>query len=105
MGADETQIEALFGAALRIATAQKSISLPTRAEATYAEYRRQKAIVSAGFGYSFGDTVQLPARVAKWSMSTCRTCLLHFSLGEPNSRSHASNALHCIAGGANFRML
>jgi hypothetical protein len=40
---DETQIEASFCAAIRIAKEQKSITLATRAEATYAEYRRQKA--------------------------------------------------------------
>ena len=43
IGADETQIEAAFCAAIRIAREQKSISLAKRAEATYAEYRRQKA--------------------------------------------------------------
>ena len=43
MGADETQIEASFQAAIRIAKQQKSVSLEKRAEATYAEYRRQKA--------------------------------------------------------------
>jgi adenylate cyclase len=42
-GADETQIEASFGEAVRIAKNQKSISLEKRAEGTYAEYRRQKA--------------------------------------------------------------
>jgi hypothetical protein len=34
MGADETQIEALFRAALKIAKEQKSVSLEKRAEAT-----------------------------------------------------------------------
>ena len=43
MGADETQIEASFHAAIRVAKGQKSVSLARRAEATYAEYRRQKA--------------------------------------------------------------
>jgi serine/threonine protein kinase/predicted ATPase len=43
MGAEETQIEASFQAAVRTAKEQKSISLEKRAEATYAEYRRQKA--------------------------------------------------------------
>jgi hypothetical protein len=43
MGADETEIEASFGEAVRIAKEQKSVSLQKRAEATYAEYRRQKA--------------------------------------------------------------
>ena len=51
MGAEETQIEASFGAAIRIAGEQKSISLKKRAEATYAEYRRQKASASGGRGF------------------------------------------------------
>jgi predicted ATPase len=46
VGADETQIEASFCEAIRIAREQKSISLAKRAEATYAEYRRQKANAS-----------------------------------------------------------
>jgi hypothetical protein len=51
MGAGETQIEASFSEAIRIAQEQKSISLEKRAEATYAEYRRQKANGSAGRGF------------------------------------------------------
>ncbi len=50
MGADETQIEASFCAAIRTATEQKSVSLEKRAEGTYAEYRRQKASGSGGRG-------------------------------------------------------
>jgi hypothetical protein len=50
-GAEETQIEASFCAAIRTAKEQKSISLATRAEATYAEYRRQKASGSGGRGF------------------------------------------------------
>jgi hypothetical protein len=46
LGADETQIEASFCEAVRIAKKQKSVSLEKRAEATYAEYRRQKASAS-----------------------------------------------------------
>jgi predicted ATPase len=42
MGADETQIEASFCEATRIAREQKSISLAKRAEASYAEYRDRK---------------------------------------------------------------
>jgi hypothetical protein len=42
MGADETQIKASFCEAIRTAKQQKSISLATRAEASYAEYRRQR---------------------------------------------------------------
>jgi tetratricopeptide (TPR) repeat protein len=50
-GADEMQIEASFREAIRIAKEQKSVSLEKRAEATYAEYRRQKASRSGGRGF------------------------------------------------------
>ena len=50
-GADEVQIEAPFREAIRIAKEQKSISLEKRAEATYAEYRRQKASGPSGRGF------------------------------------------------------
>jgi predicted ATPase len=42
LGADETEIEASFCAAISTATEQKAISLATRAEASYAEYRCRK---------------------------------------------------------------
>jgi len=48
VGADETQVEASFRAAVRIAKEQKSISLAKRAEITCAEYHRQKAGVFGG---------------------------------------------------------
>jgi hypothetical protein len=51
LGAEETQIEASFQAAINIAKEQKSVSLEKRAEATYAEYRRQKASESGGRGF------------------------------------------------------
>jgi NACHT domain len=51
IGADETQIEASHCEAIRIAKEQKSISLATRAEASYAEYRRQKASTSERGGF------------------------------------------------------
>jgi hypothetical protein len=51
LGADETQIEDSFCEAIRIAREQKSVSLKKRAEATYAEYRRQKASPSGGRGF------------------------------------------------------
>jgi serine/threonine protein kinase len=51
MGADETQIQVSFCKAIRIAKEQKSVSLQKRAEATYAEYRRQKASASGGRGF------------------------------------------------------
>jgi tetratricopeptide (TPR) repeat protein len=50
-GGDETQIEASFCEAIRIAKEQKSVSLEKRAEATYTEYRRQKASGSEGRGF------------------------------------------------------
>ena len=42
IGADETKIEASFCEAIRIAKEQKWVSLEKSAEASYAEYRRQK---------------------------------------------------------------
>jgi tetratricopeptide (TPR) repeat protein len=51
MGVEETQIEASFCEAIRIAKEQKSVSLEKRAEATYAEYRRQKASGPGGRGF------------------------------------------------------
>ena len=48
LGAEETQIEASFCAAIRIAKEQKSVSLEKRAKGTYAEYRKQKASGSDG---------------------------------------------------------
>jgi hypothetical protein len=51
IGADETKIEASFHEAIRTAKQQKSVSLATRAEASYAEYRRQKASGSGGSGF------------------------------------------------------
>jgi hypothetical protein len=51
LGAEESQIEASFCAAIRIAKEQKSVSLEKRTEATYTEYRRQKASGSGGRGF------------------------------------------------------
>jgi predicted ATPase len=51
IGSDEAQIEASFREAIRIAKEQKSVSLERRAEATYAEYHRQKASRSGGRGF------------------------------------------------------
>jgi hypothetical protein len=51
IGADESEIEASFCEAIRITKEQKSVSLEKRAEATYAEYRRQKASGSGGRGF------------------------------------------------------
>jgi len=50
-GGQETQIETSFAAAISIAKHQKSVSLATRAEATYTEYRRQKATALARHGF------------------------------------------------------
>jgi hypothetical protein len=51
LGAKESQIEASFCEAIRIAKGQKSISLEKRTEATYAEYRRQKESAIGGRGF------------------------------------------------------
>ena len=51
IGGDEAQIEASFCEAIRTAKEQKSVSLAKRAEATYAEYRRQKTSGSGGRGF------------------------------------------------------
>jgi predicted ATPase len=51
LGAEESQIEASFCEAIRIAREQKSVSLQKRAEATYAEYLRQKASAPGGRGF------------------------------------------------------
>ena len=51
IGSAEPQIEASFCKAIRTAKEQKSVSLEKRSEATYAEYRRQKASESGGRGF------------------------------------------------------
>jgi hypothetical protein len=51
LGAQESEIEASFCAAIKTAKEQKSVSLAKRAEATYAEYRHQKAGVLGGRGF------------------------------------------------------
>jgi hypothetical protein len=51
LGAEETQIEASFREAIRIAKEQKSISLEKGAEISYREYRRQKASALGGGGF------------------------------------------------------
>jgi predicted ATPase len=50
LGAEDARIEASFCEAINTAKQQKSVSLEKRAEATYAEYRRQKASGSGGRG-------------------------------------------------------
>jgi hypothetical protein len=50
IGADGAEIEACFCEAIRITKEQKAVWLQKRAEATYAEYRRQKASASGGRG-------------------------------------------------------
>jgi hypothetical protein len=51
IGGEESQIEASFCEAIKMPKEQKSIPLAKRAEATYAEYRRQKASGSGGRGF------------------------------------------------------
>jgi tetratricopeptide (TPR) repeat protein len=47
VGADERQVEASFSAAIRTARRQKSFALATRAKATQARYRLEKAMASS----------------------------------------------------------
>jgi adenylate cyclase len=56
LGSGEVQIEASLQAAISTARRQKSVSREKRAEATYAEYHRQKGSPSGGRG------VRLPLR-------------------------------------------
>jgi predicted ATPase len=51
MGVEETEIEASFCESIKIAKGQKSVSVAKRAEATYAEYRRQKASALGEHGF------------------------------------------------------
>jgi tetratricopeptide (TPR) repeat protein len=51
LGGEETQIEASFREAIRIAKEQKSLSLEKRAEESFAKYRGQKARTSGGRGF------------------------------------------------------
>ena len=51
IGADETQIDASFCAAINTAQEQKSMALARRAVGTYAQYRRQNASASEGRGF------------------------------------------------------
>ena len=62
LGGDETQIEASFQEAIRIAKEQKSVSLEKRAQATYAEYHRQKTSGrDVDSDYLFGNYLQRAA--------------------------------------------
>jgi predicted ATPase len=51
LGAEDLRIAASLCEAIRIAKKQKSVSLEKRAEATYAEYRRQKSSPSGGCNF------------------------------------------------------
>ena len=59
MGAEKANIQASLCADIRIAKEQNSVSLEKRAEATYAEYRRQKASGSGGRPASVSSVRQL----------------------------------------------
>jgi hypothetical protein len=75
LGAEETQIKASFREAIRTAQQQKSISLEKRAEATYAEYGRQK---DSGLG---GRGLRLPL----WWLLTAPYLGSRVSVGEPEN--------------------
>jgi predicted ATPase len=51
LGAEDTEIEASFCAAIRTANEQKARSLAARAEASYADYRRQKTSALREHGF------------------------------------------------------
>ena len=51
VGGTANRIEDLFRSAISTAKQQKSLSLEKRAEATYAEYCRQKASASGGHAF------------------------------------------------------
>ena len=61
-GPEETQIEASFRDAIRIAKKQKSVSLEKRAEGTCAEYHRKKRArqEDVDSGYLFGNMPAAP---------------------------------------------
>jgi hypothetical protein len=88
MGADETQIEASFCAATRIAKEQKSVSLKKRAKGSYLEYRRKKRARQrdVGFDYLFANpSSQLPRLRSKarlWDVRrNLRSSVLQFFRG------------------------
>jgi hypothetical protein len=62
MDAEETEIEASFRAAIRIAREQKSVSLAKRPEATYANIAAKKRAGQRDVDsdYLFGNFLQLP---------------------------------------------
>jgi hypothetical protein len=60
MGADEANIQASLCAAIRIAKKRNSFSLEKRAEATYAEYRRQTSQEKVDFEHLFGNMPAAP---------------------------------------------
>ena len=49
LGAEETQVEASFRDACRIANEQKSVSLKKRAEVSYAEYHERASVSTSTF--------------------------------------------------------
>jgi serine/threonine protein kinase/predicted ATPase len=51
MGADQVEIQTAFSEAIRTAREQKSISLEKRAQATYADYHRQRASAGGARGF------------------------------------------------------
>ena len=69
LGAEETEIEASFCLAINTAKKQKSVSLERRAEATYAEYRRQKQAGKEDVesDYRFGNFFAAPS--IRWRVS------------------------------------
>jgi hypothetical protein len=89
LNADEAQIEASFGEAIRIAKEQKSVSLEKRAEATYAEYRRQKASGSGGRGFRLASPIEIPPSYYRALIKLSR---LQAVRGNPASKAASRNS-------------
>ena len=64
IGASENQIEASFREAIRIAREQKSVSLAARAEASYEEFRRQRAMATGPLSVSLHAREELGRTIA-----------------------------------------
>ena len=83
IGADETQIEVSYSAAISTAKRQKSISLAKRAEGSYAEYRRQH-YRDMGSDYLFANAKKarrLTHRSTVERLQQCLVCLRGVGLG------------------------
>src|SRR5208282_1162769 len=79
-GPEETQVEASFRDAIRIAKEQKSVSLEKRAEGTCAEYHRKKRAgqEDVDFEYLFGNMPAAPRFLQRSQLPGCSTTFSGF---------------------------